>query len=59
MSEIGTEPVQPTVGVLERLDSEPRREPRPRPRRKPSVKLSHAEGVDDSGATEHRIDSLA
>jgi hypothetical protein len=59
MSEIGTERVEPTVGVPDHLGNEPRREPRPRPRRQPASDSSSSEPVDSSETPKHQVDSLA
>jgi hypothetical protein len=59
MSEIGSERVEPTVRVPDRLGNEPRGEPRPRPRRQPAPDSSSSEAEDNPETPQHQIDSLA
>ena len=59
MGEIGTERVEPTVRLPERLGDEPRREPRPRPRRRPAAESNGSEDAEQPEAPQHEIDSLA
>jgi hypothetical protein len=59
MSEIGSERVEPTERVPDRLGNEPRGEPRPRARRQPAPDSSSSEPADNSETPQHQIDSLA
>jgi hypothetical protein len=59
MSEIGSERVEPTVRVPDRLGSEPGREPRPQPRRQPAARSSDSEAADNPDSPQHQVDSLA
>jgi hypothetical protein len=60
MTEIGTERVEPTSRLPDRLNNEPRREPRSRPRRQPQAPDdSNSEAADNPESSEHQVDSLA
>ena len=59
MAEIGTERVEPTVRVPERLRDEPRREPRSGPRRRQAAETNSSEEAENPDAPQHEIDSLA
>jgi hypothetical protein len=59
MAEIGTERVEPTVRVPERLRDEPKREPRSGPRRKPARESDSSDDAPNPEAPKHQIDSLA
>jgi hypothetical protein len=59
MSEIGTERIEPTAWVAERLGNDPRREPRTRARRPAAEESGNSEREDNSEALQHQIDDLA
>jgi len=61
MSEIGTERLEPTAQVAERVSDEGPRGPGPRPRRQPATVPSHPdpEPAEPSETTPHQVDSLA
>jgi len=58
MSEIGTERIEPTAPVPDRLGNEPRHKPNTRPRRQP-VEDTDSGASDNSETPQHQIDSLA
>ena len=61
MSEIGTERLEPTAQVAERVSNEGPRERGPRPRRRPAAVTPdpNPEPADQSETTPHQVDSLA
>jgi hypothetical protein len=59
MSEIGTERLEPTAPVTERVSSEGPRERGSRPRRTPPPPDPDPEAADHSESTPHQVDSLA
>lgn len=60
MTEIGTERVEPTSRVPDRLNNEPRREPRSRPQRQtPPPDANNPEPADSPESSQHQVDSLA
>lgn len=56
MSDMGTERVEATFRVPERVSNQPQREPAARPRRPPP---SSSEAADEPELPEHEVDSLA
>lgn len=59
MSDIGTERLEPTASIAERLGNESVREREPRPRPKPAV-ASNSDPDEPADASEpHQVDSLA
>jgi hypothetical protein len=58
MGEIGSERVEPTVRVPDRLQNEPRPEPHARPKRRKDPDSS-SDPADDWETPQHQIDSLA
>jgi hypothetical protein len=59
MAEIGTERVEATVPVPERLRDEPGREPRSRPRRRQAAETNNSDDAENPEVPQHQIDSLA
>lgn len=60
MTEIGTERVEPTSRLPDRLSNEPRRKPRSRPRRQtPPSEATDSEPADDLESPQHQVDSMA
>ncbi len=61
MSEIGSDALQPTAAVPDRLSQQPRREPDPRLRRVPVVPTvpKNTEPPDTNDQPCHEIDSMA
>ncbi len=61
MSEIGTERLEPTAPVVERVSNESPRERGPRPRRPvgPVPAAPNPEPADQSETAPHQVDSLA
>jgi hypothetical protein len=60
MTEIGTERVEPTSRLPDRLNNELGREPRSRPRRQTQpADDDNSEPADNRESSEHQVDSLA
>ena len=59
MSNIGTERLEPTAQIAERLGNDNPREREPRSRRQPAATRPKPEPADQSETTPHQVDSLA
>jgi hypothetical protein len=59
MTEIGTERLEPTAQVTERVSDEGPRERRPKARRPAMPAKSEPEPADQAETTPHQVDSLA